>query len=68
MTIEIDRPVNLQFDELSLGADLRWQVDGLLLQSEIVYNELAFVESYQRFRSVAGGESMACSDIDSTTA
>jgi hypothetical protein len=40
--INIDQPVLLRYEELSLAGDLKWELGGLLVQGEILMNEVAY--------------------------
>ena len=42
-TIRLLDTIVAQYDELSLAADLRWQLAGLLVQGELVMNDIAYV-------------------------
>lgn len=43
-TFEIRQPLALEYDELSLGVDLKWEWEAFLLQSEAAMNEVAYTE------------------------
>jgi hypothetical protein len=43
--IVFNQPLRAQYDELSLAADLKWELEGFLLQSEVVTNEVAYTDS-----------------------
>ncbi len=40
--IVFSQPLQAQYDELSLAADLKWEMGGFLLQAEFVSNEVAY--------------------------
>lgn len=42
-----DYPVTSRYDELSLGADLKFERGGLLVQGEIVMNDIAYDDAYR---------------------
>ncbi len=41
-TLTTKYPMTLDYNELSLGADLKWELDGFLLQSEAIMNDVTY--------------------------
>jgi hypothetical protein len=53
-----------QYDELSLAADLKWQLAGLLVQGELIMNEAAFTSGGRPvYTSFSGGPAGFASDF-----
>jgi hypothetical protein len=47
-------PLTQQHDELSLGADVKWEYKGLLVQSEAILNDVAYNDSVRPQVSIPG--------------
>ena len=54
--LNIMHPITAQYKEVSLAADAKWELGGLLVQSEIVMNDVAYTDGQQpAVYPVAGG-------------
>lgn len=46
--LEIHDPIAVQYNELSFGADVRWEYEGLVAQAEGIINQRNYVDPYRR--------------------
>jgi hypothetical protein len=54
--LNVTHPITAQYKELSLAADAKWELGGLLVQSELVINDIAYTDGQQpTVFPVAGG-------------
>lgn len=45
--IKLQSPLAVQYDEVALGADLRWQYRALVVQSEVLFNDVRFTPGHR---------------------
>ncbi len=53
--LEIHDDITMQYDELSLGADVLWEWNDLLAQGELILNQRNYVDPYRRLDSSGVG-------------
>src|SRR6478736_7199500 len=52
----VTHPISAQYKELSLAADLKWELGGALVQSEVIMNDVAYPDDHRPpMYPVAGG-------------
>jgi len=52
----VTHPISAQYKELSLAADLKWELGGALVQSEVIMNDVAYPDDHRpAMYPVAGG-------------